>query len=145
MWRFGRRKWAWSGLLLVWAGLAGCNTAGTAGTAASAEVAKEYIKKLGLTEFDMKATESLGGQQLVEITGKITNHGDRKIRQVELNCVFTDPYGQPVLREKVAIVRADRGGLAAGETKPYRLAFDTIPNTWNEAPPHMVMAGVVFD
>ncbi|GAB4403846.1 MAG: hypothetical protein OHK0021_16450 [Bryobacter sp.] len=140
MWRLG-----WISMGIVWSLLAGCTTAGPAGTAATAEVAKEYIQKLGLTEFDMKATESLGGQQLVEITGKITNHGDRKIRQVELNCVFTDPYGQPVLREKVAIVRADRGGLAAGETKPYRLAFDTIPNTWNEAPPHMVMAGVVFD
>lgn len=100
---------------------------------------------LALTDFNIEAKESFGGQQLVELTGNITNNGDRAIQQVELNCVFTDPYGQPVLREKVAIVRKDRGGLKPGETKPYRLAFDTIPSTWNEAPPHMVMAGVIFE
>ncbi len=130
---------------LFFLGLAGCQRPVDGGTSATAAEAKEYLKSLELSEFEMKGAESFGGQQLVEITGKISNQGARALRQVELRCIFTDPYGQEVFRDKVLIVRPDRGGLKPGETKPYRLAFDTVPKTWNQAPPHMVMAGVVFE
>ncbi len=113
--------------------------------AASASEAKAYIANLGLSDFEMKAAESFGGQQLVEITGKISNKGARGLQRVDLTCIFYDPFGQPILRETVPIVRADKGGLPAGETKPYRLPFDTIPANWNNRPPQMVMAGLVFE
>jgi len=93
----------------------------------------------------MKAAESFGGQQLVEIIGNVKNNGTRALKKVELNCVFYDPYNQVVLRETVPIVRADKGGLKAGETKPFRLPFDTLPKSWNQAMPQMVMAGLVFE
>ncbi len=129
---------------LILAALWGCST-GNSGTAASPEEAKAYIRNLGLGEVQMQATESFGGQQLVEIIGNVTNNGSRPLRQVELSCVFYDPYNQVILRETVPIVRADRGGLKPGETKPFRLPFDTIPQSWNQSMPGMVMAGVVFE
>jgi hypothetical protein len=125
-------------------GLVGCAGQG-AGTAASPEEAKAYVRNLGLSEVNMEAKESFGGQQLVEITGKITNKGGKSLRKVELTCVFQDPYNQVVLREVVPLVRPDRGGLKQGETKPFRLPFDSIPNSWNQAMPGMVIAGVVFE
>jgi hypothetical protein len=131
------------GILLLLCGA--CSQPNATGKAASAAEAKEYLKSLALSDFDMKGAESFGGQRLVEITGKITNKGQRTLRQVELSCVFTDPYGQEIFRDKVAIVRPDRDALKPSETKPYRLAFDTVPAAWNQAPPHMVMAGVVFE
>lgn len=124
--------------------LAGCTKPG-AGTAASPEEAKAYVKNLGLAEVAMQAAESFGGQQLVEITGKITNNGDRNLQKVELTCIFYDPYNQVILREVVPIVRPDRGGLKKGETKLFRLPFDTIPTNWNQVQPSMVIAGVVFE
>jgi hypothetical protein len=129
---------------LVVMSLTGCQQR-PAGAAASPEEAREYIRLLALSDFDMKAAESFGGQELVEMTGKITNNGGRVLQRVDLNCVFVDPYGQPVLRETVPIVRADKGGLRPGETKPFRLAFDNVPKNWNQATPQMVMAGVVFE
>lgn len=99
---------------------------------------------MGLSGVEMKATESFGGQQLVEITGMITNKGARNLQRVDLNCVFYDPYGQIILRETVPIVRADKGGLKAGETKPFRLPFDAVPKAWNQVMPQLVMAGIVF-
>jgi hypothetical protein len=131
-------------LLGILACLSACNS-GSSGTAATPEQAKAYIRHLALSQVEMKASESFGGQQLVEITGQIANNGDRSLRKVELSCIFYDPYGQVVLRETVPLVRPDRGGLKPGETKPFRLPFDNIPNTWNQALPSMVMAGVVFD
>ena len=63
---------------------------------------------------------------------------------VEINCVFTDPYGQVLLRERVPIVSKKMGKLAPGETKPFRLAFDSVPESWNQAMPQMVIARIDF-
>jgi hypothetical protein len=63
---------------------------------------------------------------------------------VEINCVFYDPYGQVVLRQRVPIVSQKVGGLAPGETKPFRLPFDNLPESWNNAMPQMVIAGIEF-
>ena len=108
--------------------------------------ARVYVHegKLKLSEVDMKAQESYLKQSLVEITGKISNAGDRTLKTVELNCVFSDAYGQLVLRERVPIVSAKIGSLAPGETKPFRLPFDNIPASWNQAMPQLVIAGITF-
>jgi len=107
--------------------------------------AKAYVRNLKLEDVGMKATEAFLKQTLVEITGKITNAGDRTLRLVEINCVFYDAYGQVVLRERVAIVRQRTGGLKPGETKDFRLPFDNIPESWNQTMPQMVIAQIQFD
>ncbi|HOQ44664.1 MAG TPA: FxLYD domain-containing protein [Bryobacteraceae bacterium] len=111
------------------------------------EEAREYVRRgaLPLSDVEMSAKESFAGQTLVEITGKITNTGERAVRLVEVTCVFRDPYGQVVLRERLPIVSARGGGLKPGETKDFRLPFDTIPNTWNQSLPDLVIAQIQFE
>ncbi len=108
--------------------------------------ARAYVRSghLKLSEVQMSAKESFAGSMLVEVTGNITNAGDREVRLVELNCVFSDPLGQVIMRERVPIVGARMGGLKPGETKRFRLPFDTIPETWNQALPQLVIAQIVF-
>lgn len=106
--------------------------------------AKQYVRHLSLANVEMKATENAIGQQVVEITGQITNTGARRLHSVKINCVFYDAYQQIVLRERVEIVKARFGGLAPGETKPFRLAFDNLPRSWNQAMPQLVIAEIVF-
>jgi hypothetical protein len=106
--------------------------------------AKAYVHNLQLMDVDMQKHESYMKQAVVEITGKIANNGSRNLRVVEINCVFYDPYGQLVLRSRVAIVGQKMGGLAPGEIKNFRLAFDDIPDSWNQALPQLVIAQIVF-
>ena len=106
--------------------------------------AKEYIRNLKLSEVEIKANGSYLKQVVVDIVGKIANTGDRAVRTVEIHCVFYDPYGQMVLRERVPIVSARMGGLKPGETKNFRLPFDDIPESWNRQLPHLVIAGIQF-
>jgi hypothetical protein len=106
--------------------------------------AKAYTRNLALSEVEMKATESYLKQAVVEIEGNIGNKGDRELALVEINCVFRDPYGQVVLRERVAIAGKKSGPLAPGETKRFRLAFDNIPESWNKALPDLVIAQIQF-
>jgi hypothetical protein len=106
--------------------------------------AKVYVRNLQLADVEMQKHESYMKQAVVEITGKIGNNGGRTLNNVEINCVFYDPYGQVVLRERVPIVSRRIGGLAPGELKNFRLAFDNIPESWNQAMPQLVIAQIVF-
>lgn len=106
--------------------------------------AKQYVHSLQLSEVEMKATESYMKQKVVEITGKIGNNGPRAINVIEINCVFRDAYGQVVLRERVTVVGRRTGTLAPGNVKNFRLAFDTIPESWNQSLPDLVIAQIVF-
>ena len=107
--------------------------------------ARAYIRNLPLSEVEIKAHESYLKQSVVEITGKIGNTGNRVLKLVEINCAFMDPYGQVILRERVPIVSPKIGGLAPGELKSFRLAFDDIPDSWNQGLPQLVIAQIVFD
>jgi hypothetical protein len=114
--------------------------------------ARDYVKYLRFASADgrnpespkMEAHESYLKQSVVEITGNIQNTGDRVLDLVEINCVFYDPYRQVVLRERVPIVSKKMGKLAPGETKPFRLAFDSVPESWDQAMPSMVIARIDF-
>lgn len=110
------------------------------------EEARAYVhaEHLKLADVSMDAHENFARQMLVEVTGKITNAGDRPLRLVEINCVFHDPYGRIVLRQRTPIVSAKMGGLAPGQTKNFRLAFDVLPESWNQAMPELVIAQIVF-
>ena len=106
--------------------------------------AKAYARNLKLSDVEMKANESYMKQMVVEINGKIGNAGDRPLEVVEIYCIFHDTYGQMVLRKRVSIVSGRMGGLKPGETKTFRLPFDEIPESWNQALPQLVIAGVKF-
>ena len=114
--------------------------------------AKAYLKYLRFVSADgqtpespqMVAHESYMKQSIVEIKGNIQNTGDRVLELIEINCVFYDPYGQLVLRERVPVITKKMGKLAPGETKAFRLAFDNVPESWNQAMPTMVIARIDF-
>jgi hypothetical protein len=106
--------------------------------------AKAYVHNLQLFDVERQAHESYLKQSLVEIVGKIGNNGNRMLKRVEINCVFYDAYGQVVLRERVPIVSDKMGGLAPGEIKSFRLPFDNIPESWNQAMPQLVIAAIHF-
>jgi hypothetical protein len=106
--------------------------------------AKQYLNNLVLTNVHMQAAESLVNQRVVEILGDITNKGDKTVRLAEVTCVFSDYYGKELKRERVAIVGQTTGLLAAGASKPFRLAFDDLADTWNQALPALVIAQIQF-
>lgn len=107
--------------------------------------ARAYVRNLGLAEVEMKASENYMKATVVEISGKIINRGERPLKLVEINCIFYDPYGQLVLRERVAIVKRTGANLKTGETRAFRLPFDSIPSTWNQTLPQLVIARIDFE
>ena len=106
--------------------------------------AGDYLPNLDLAGVEMSAKDNALGQTLVEITGKISNRGDRQVRGIRLNCVFFDVYGIELHRTLSTIVRAS-DGLAPTEERNFRLAFDDIPEGWNQVLPSLYVAEIVFE
>ena len=106
--------------------------------------AKSYVRNLQLSDVTIQATKNYMNQMVVEIEGNITNAGDRAVDIVEIYCQFYDTYGLLVLRQRVPIVSVKMGGLKPGEMKSFRLPFDELPESWNQAAPQLVIAAVKF-
>ena len=107
--------------------------------------AKAYLPSLGLSNVRMQAAESYVQSRLVEILGDISNKGTRTLKVAEVICVFKNYAGQEIARERALVVGGRGGSLAPGETKPFRLPFDTIPESWNQAVPTLIIAQIQFE
>jgi hypothetical protein len=112
-------------------------------SSASAE-AKAYLPYLQLSDVSMKATENFMKQQVVEVEGKITNNGRRAIDSVSVYCLFSGVDGREVYRERVPVVQSKGSALKPGESRSFRLPFDSLPDSWNQALPRMVIAQITF-
>jgi hypothetical protein len=106
--------------------------------------AKQYLPNLKLSDVRIQASDSYINQSLVEIVGKISNTGPKRIVLVEVNCVFRDPSGKEIKRERVTIAGGKTGPLAPADTKTFRMAFDNLPSNWNQAMPDLVIAQIQF-
>lgn len=92
----------------------------------------------------MKATLNFMQQQVVEVTGKITNNGPRPLQSIDVYCLFYSVNGAEVHRERVPVVLSKGASLKPGETRNFRLPFDALPDTWNQAMPRIAIAQIKF-
>ena len=107
--------------------------------------ARAYLPNLALSDVEMKASENFMKQQVVEVTGKIANNGPRPIQRIEVYCIFKGVDGQEVYRERVPVVQmGPQGPMQPRQTQSFRLPFDALPETWNQAMPNLVIAQIAF-
>ena len=106
--------------------------------------AKAYVDNLQLSNVQMKATENFMKQEVVEVEGNITNRGSRSLQSVDVFCLFYGIDGREIHRERVPILKLKNGSLKPGETRPFRLPFDSLPDGWNQAMPRLVIAQITF-
>lgn len=108
------------------------------------EEARAYLPHLDLGDVQMAASDTFLGQTLVEITGRIENLGTRTVELVEIHCVFRDIDGIELARELSVIVGPRTGPLRPAQQQPFRLAFDNLPEGWNQNMPSLFVAQIAF-
>jgi hypothetical protein len=112
-------------------------------TAVSSE-GTAYLAHLSLSDVSMQASENFMKQQVIEVKGKITDNGPRALKTVDVYCLFYGPDGREIHRERLPIVNSKGAPLRSGETRAFRLPFDSVPDGWNQALPKMVIAQITF-
>jgi hypothetical protein len=115
------------------------------GGPALTEEAKQYLPFLDLSGVEMEASEDFLEQTLVTIQGKVINKGDRTLSLIDVNCVFREINGIEIARERATLVGRRTGPLKTGEAQDFRLAFDAIPEEWNQTMPNLFISQIQFE
>ncbi|PYX77475.1 MAG: hypothetical protein DMG72_01470 [Acidobacteria bacterium] len=120
----------------------------------SAKTPHPYISNIKLSNIKMSAAENFVGASVTYIDGTITNTGDKTLTHVMVHVTFKDSMGQVAQTEDVPLHVLQTGGpypdavdlnaspLAPGQSKPFRLTFESISAQWNHEYPELQITDV---
>ena len=105
---------------------------------------KAYISQIVISDARMSAAENFLGHTVVYLDGRVTNRGDRAVRQIKIQMEFVDILNQVVLRETASPLDPKVGPLQPGKARDFQVAFDHLPAEWNQAAPTVTVQSVQF-
>ena len=113
-----------------------------------------YAAKLQFSYLKASAAENFAGATVNYLDGTITNSGNQTVTHALVEVTFKDDMGQVAQREELPIhilrtggpydeaVDLDMSPLAPGQSKPFRLTFESISAQWNHAYPDLKVTQV---
>jgi hypothetical protein len=114
-----------------------------------------YAPNLKVSDMKMSAAENFVGATVSYLDGTITNAGNKTVVHATVRVLFKDDMGQTVGDENVPIHVLQTSGpypdvvdlniepLAPGQSKPFRLTFESISSQWNHQYPELQVTDVV--
>jgi hypothetical protein len=116
--------------------------------------ADAYAKSLALTDIRMSESTTLSGAKQTYIDGKITNNGGKTLTGITVQVAFmdfTNRIGQkdtmPLMlirthQPYLDVEPVSAAPIAPGQTREFRLIFDHVTDSWNQAYPEIRVIGV---
>jgi hypothetical protein len=113
-----------------------------------------YAGNLKFSDLKASAAQNFVGATVSYLDGTLTNTGDKTVIHAVVQITFKDDLGQTAQREELPLRVLRTGGpydeavdlnlspLAPGQSKPFRLTFESISAQWNHAYPEMVITDV---
>ena len=114
-----------------------------------------YSSNLKISDLKMSAAQNFVGATVNYIDGNVTNTGDKTVIHAMVQVVFNDDMSQIAQRENVPLrvlqttgpypdtVDFNLSPLAPGQTKPFRLTFESLSTQWNHQYPDIQVTDVV--
>ncbi|MFY9558620.1 MAG: hypothetical protein WAQ52_00160 [Terriglobales bacterium] len=113
-----------------------------------------YAANLKFSDLKASAAQNFVGATVSYLDGTVTNAGDQTVIHAVVQVTFKDDLGQTAQREELPVRVLRTGGpydeavdlnlspLAPGQSKPFRLTFESISAQWNHAYPEMQITDV---
>jgi len=113
-----------------------------------------YVSNVKLSDLKMSAAENFVGATVSYVDGAVTNSGDKTVTHVVVEATFKDSQGPLDQRETVPLHVLQNSGpypdavdvsaspLAPGQSKPFRLTFESISTQWNHEYPELKVTDV---
>jgi hypothetical protein len=113
-----------------------------------------YAANLKLSDFKMSAAENFVGATVSYVDGTVTNSGDKTVTHAIVEVRFKDDMGQLAQREDIPMQVLKTDGpypeavdfnlspLGPGQSKPFRLTFESISAQWNRQYPDVQITDV---
>jgi hypothetical protein len=115
-----------------------------------------YAASLKLSDFKMSAAENFVGATVSYVDGTVTNTGDKTVMHAMVEVKFKDDMGQIAQREEILLQVLKTTGpypeavdfsvspLGPGQSKTFRLTFESISAQWNRQYPEIQVTDVVL-
>jgi hypothetical protein len=116
--------------------------------------ADPYAAKLSLSGLQMSEATSFSGAKVTYIDGQIANTGDRTLTGINVQVGFHNDTGQFAQRISLplSLIRTRQpyvdtqpvsaAPIEPGQTRDFRLIFDTVPPDWNQQYPEVRVISV---
>jgi hypothetical protein len=113
-----------------------------------------YAASLKLSDFKMSAAENFVGATVSYVDGTVTNAGSNTVTHIVVEVQFKDDLGQLAQREDISMQVLKTDGpypeavdfsvspLGSGQSKPFRLTFESISAQWNHQYPDIQVTDV---
>jgi hypothetical protein len=113
-----------------------------------------YAANLKFSDFKMSAAENFVGATVSYVDGTVANTGDKTITHLVVEVTFKDDLGQLAQREEIPMQVLKTDGpypeavdfsvspLGPGQSKPFRLTFESISAQWNHQYPEIRITDV---
>jgi hypothetical protein len=113
-----------------------------------------YAANIRFSGLKMSAAENFVGATVSYIDGTVTNAGSQTVTHAAVEVTFRDSLGQLAQRETVALrvlrttgpypeaVDLGLSPLGPGQSKPFRLTFESISEQWNHEYPELKVTDV---
>lgn len=113
-----------------------------------------YAADVKFSDLKVSAAQNFVGATVSYLDGAVTNAGDKTVIHAVVQVTFKDDMGQTVQREEIPVHVLQTGGpydeavdlsvspLSPGQTKPFRLTFESISAQWNHAYPDLHITDV---
>ncbi len=113
-----------------------------------------YAASLKLSDLKMSAAENFVGATVSYVDGTVTNSSDKTVTHVVVEVRFKDDMGQLAQREDIPLQVLKTTGpypeavdfnvspLAPGQSKTFRLTFESISAQWNRQYPEIQVTDV---
>jgi hypothetical protein len=113
-----------------------------------------YAANLKFSDLKASGAQNFVGATVSYLDGSVTNTGDQTVIHAVVRVTFKDDMGQTAQREELSLRVLRTGGpyeeavdlnlspLAPGQSKPFRLTFESISAQWNHAYPEMQITDV---
>lgn len=114
-----------------------------------------YASNVKISDLKMSAAQNFVGATVSYIDGNVANTGDRTLIRAMVQVTFKDSMDQIAQRETVPLrvlqttgpypdaVDLNVSPLAPGQTKPFRLTFESLSAQWNQQYPEIRISDVV--
>jgi hypothetical protein len=113
-----------------------------------------YAANLKLSDFKMSAAENFVGATVSYVDGTVTNSGSKTVTHVMVEVNFKDDLGQLAQRDAIPLQVLKTTGpypeavdfsvspLGPGQSKTFRLTFESISAQWNHQYPDIQVTDV---
>jgi hypothetical protein len=104
-----------------------------------------YAASLQLSDLKLSTAQNFVGARVIYVDGRVTNNGKQTVVHATVQAEFRDELNQVVLREQVPLMVTEqrpgysdtvdlgREPLKPDQTRDFRLTFEGVPGSWNQA------------